>query len=215
MPASDTEIKELSSEIDDQHETVPKDPKPAADESKVTEKVARPGRRVSLSVRGLLVALVMGLLAATAAVFGWLYLDANDRLAAEALQAGNYQRAEDIAAKYAVSAAEMNYQDFGAWKANLVAGTAPDLKDKLLQASGSMEQVLAPLQWQSTAKPLATKVRSDVGGVYTVDSFVSVLTKTMQAPEGLQSTATYSVTVDSNADWQITDVGGIDAALGK
>jgi Mce-associated membrane protein len=78
-----------------------------------------------------------------------------------------------------------------------------------------MEQVLAPLQWKSTAKPLATKVRSDSGGVYTVDSFVSVMTKTMQAPDGLQSTATYSITIDSTNNWQISDVGGIDAALGK
>jgi hypothetical protein len=37
----------------------------------------------------------------------------------------------------------------------------------------------------------------------------------MQAPDGLQSTATYSITVDSNKDWQITDVGGVDSALGK
>lgn len=214
MPASDAEIKEVSSTTDDRHETVPTDPTPETEESQPVAK-ASTRRQVSLSIRGLIVVLVMVLLAATAAVFGWLYVDANDKLAAQAAQTADYQRAEDIAAKYAVSAAEMNYQDFGAWKENLVAGTAPALKDKLLQAADSMEQVLAPLQWQSTAKPLATKVRSDVAGVYTVDSFVSVLTKTMQAPDGLQSTATYSVTIDSNADWQITDVGGIDAALGK
>lgn len=214
MPASDAEIKEVSSTTDDRHETVPTDPTTETEESQPVAK-ASTRRQVSLSIRGLIVVLVMVLLAATAAVFGWLYVDANDKLAAQAAQTADYQRAEDIAAKYAVSAAEMNYQDFGAWKENLVAGTAPALKDKLLQAADSMEQVLAPLQWQSTAKPLATKVRSDVAGVYTVDSFVSVLTKTMQAPDGLQSTATYSVTIDSNADWQITDVGGIDAALGK
>jgi len=42
-----------------------------------------------------------------------------------------------------------------------------------------------------------------------VDSFVSVQTKTIQAPDALQSTATYSTTIDSNNNWQITDVGGI------
>jgi Mce-associated membrane protein len=109
----------------------------------------------------------------------------------------------------------MDYQDFNTWKVKLVNGTSPELKDKLTKAADSMEQVLAPLQWKSTAKPLAAKVRSNAGGIYTVDSFVSVLTKTMQAPDGLQSTATYSITVDSNNDWQITDVGGIDSALGK
>ncbi len=44
--------------------------------------------------------------------------------------------------------------------------------------------------------------------IYVVDSFVSVQTKTVQAPEALQSTATYSTTIDSNNNWLITDVGG-------
>lgn len=39
------------------------------------------------------------------------------------------------------------------------------------------------------------------------------ITKNNQAPEGVQSTATYSVTTDSNNDWQITDVGGIGAMM--
>jgi hypothetical protein len=76
-----------------------------------------------------------------------------------------------------------------------------------------MEQILVPLQWNSTAHPLAAKVRSETGGVYVVDAFVSVLTKTAQASDPLQSTATYSVTVDSSKDWQITDVGGVGDAL--
>ena len=76
-----------------------------------------------------------------------------------------------------------------------------------------MEQILVPLQWNSTSKPLAAKVHSSSGRVYVVDSFVSVLTKTAQSAEPLQSTATYSVTIDSSKDWQITDVGGIGAAV--
>ena len=76
-----------------------------------------------------------------------------------------------------------------------------------------MEQILVPLQWNSTAHPLVAKVRSDTGGVYVVDCFVSVLTKTVQAPEPLQSTATYSITIDSSKNWQITDVGGVGAVV--
>jgi hypothetical protein len=78
-----------------------------------------------------------------------------------------------------------------------------------------MEQILVPLRWDSTARPLAAKARTVTGGIYVVDSFVSVLTKTAQAPEPLQSTATYSITVDSGKDWQITDVGGVGDALGQ
>jgi hypothetical protein len=75
-----------------------------------------------------------------------------------------------------------------------------------------MEQLLVPLQWTSTSKPLTAKVRTDTNGMYVVDTFVSVLTKTTQAPDNLQSTATYSITVDANS-WLITDVGGIGAVV--
>jgi hypothetical protein len=172
-------------------------------------------RQLSVSLRTVVVSVVICLLTVAAAALGWLYMGAQDKLDAQAREASNRQRAEDIATDYAVNAADMDYQDFKAWKVKLVNGTSPELKDKLTKAADSMEQVLAPLQWKSTAKPLAAKVRSNAGGVYTIDSFVSVLTKTMQAPDGLQSTATYSITVDSNKDWQITDVGGVDSALGK
>jgi Mce-associated membrane protein len=172
-------------------------------------------RRLSISVRTATLALVICIFAGAAGVFGWLYMGASDKLTAQDQAASDRSHAEDVATGYAVNAAEMNYQDFNAWKVKLVNGTTPELKDKLTKAADSMQQILAPLQWQSTAHPLAAKVRSVTGGIYVVDAFVSVLTKTMQAPDGLQSTATYSVTLDGNNNWQITDVGGIDAVLGK
>ena len=95
----------------------------------------------------------------------------------------------------------------------MVAGTSPALKDKLGKAAVQMEQILVPLQWTSTAHPLVAKVRSDTGGIYVVDCFVSVLTKTVQSPGPLQSTATYSVTIDSDKNWEISDVGGIGAVV--
>ncbi|BBB40445.1 hypothetical protein [Mycobacteroides abscessus] len=176
---------------------------------------AKARRQMTFSLRAVVVAAVICLLAVAVGVLGWLYADVRGQLDTATRQAGDSEQAEGIAADYAVNAAEMDYQDFNAWKVKLVKGTSPELKEKLGKAADSMEQVLTPMQWKSTAKPLATKTRSNAGGVYVVDSFVSVLTKTMQTPEGLQSTATYSITIDSNNSWQITDVGGIDSALGK
>lgn len=187
-------------------ETVTGEPKTATE---------NPRARVSISVRTLIIAAVICVVAGAIGVLAWLYIGAQSKLNAEAHAASNKKRAEEIAQDYAVHAAEMNFQDLNSWKVQLVKGTSPELKEKLTKAAGEMEQILAPLQWVSTARPLAAKVRSDAGGAYVVDSFVSVLTKTMQAPEGLQSTATYSLTIDSNKDWQISDVGGIDAALGS
>lgn len=171
------------------------------------------GRRLSISIRSLVITMVITILAVGVSVAAWLYVGARDKLAEQSRQSENAAHAEKVALEYAVNAAAMNYQDLNAWRAKLVAGTSPELKDKLGRAATSMEQILVPLQWTSTASPLVAKVVSKSGGAYVVDSFVSVLTKTMQSPEPLRSTATYSVTIDSNKGWQISDVGGIGAAV--
>lgn len=177
------------------------------------EATSKAARRVSLSVRALIVGAAMLILIAGLATTTWLYLGERADVQATAHAAANRQRAEQIALDYAVNAAAMNFQDLNTWKVKLVNGTSPELKDKLSKAANSMEQLLVPLQWTSTAEPLAAKVRSETNGVYVVDTFVSVLTKTTQAPDNLQSTATYSLTIDSNNDWLITDVGGIGAVV--
>jgi len=170
-------------------------------------------RQISFSLRSLVITAIFVALVGAIGALGWLYIGAQHKLDVQAQQAENNAHAEKVALDYAVNAAEMNFQDLNAWKTKLVAGTTPELKDKLTKAATSMEQILVPLQWTSNARPLVAKVRSDTGGVYVVDSFVSVLTKTVQSPEPLQSTATYSITLDSTKGWQISDVGGIGAAV--
>jgi Mce-associated membrane protein len=182
------------------------------DASAATKSSGRP-RSVSLSLRSLVTGAVIALLIAAAATLGWLYFGARNQLHSQTVQSANDSRAEKIALDYAVSAATMDYKDLQAWKVKLVQGTSPELNGKLSDAGTSMEQVLVPLQWSSSARPLVAKVRSNTGGVYVVDSFVSVDTKTIQSPDPLQSTATYSTTIDSNNNWLITDVGGIGSAL--
>ena len=172
------------------------------------------GRRVSLSVRTLLTSLVILVLAIGLGVMTWLYLGERSTVQAQLSAADGRKHAEQIALDYAVQAAAMNFQDINTWKNHLTNGTSPELTDKLTKAAKSMEQLLIPLQWTSTAEPLTAKVRTDTNGVYVVDTFVSVLTKTTQAPDNLQSTATYSITIDGNNNWLITDVGGIGAVAG-
>jgi Mce-associated membrane protein len=171
-------------------------------------------RRVSLSVRTLVTATAFVALVAAVAVMTWLYFGERGKVEAQLRQADNEQHAEQIALDYAVNAATMNFQDLNTWKGKLVNGTTPSLHDQLTKAATSMEQLLVPLEWNSTSQPLAAKVRSETNGIYVVDTFVSVLTKTTQAPDSLQSTATYSITIDSKNNWQISDVGGIGAVVG-
>jgi Mce-associated membrane protein len=175
---------------------------------------AREERRISLSVRSLsLGVLIVGLIAALG-LTTWLYVNANGKFDAQAQKASDNQHAEQVALDYAVRAAVMDYKDLGPWKRALVEGTTPELSKKLSDAANAMEQILLPLEWSSSAKPIAAKVRSHDKGVYVVDAFVSVLTKTVQAAEKLQSTATYSVTIDPSNGWKISDVGGIGQVVG-
>jgi Mce-associated membrane protein len=189
-----------------------------ADESK---RVDRPKqspkqrRSVSVSVRTLAVGAVIISLIVGLGVMTWLYIGATTKLDDQARQAADVSRAEKIALDYAVNAAIMDFKDLGPWKQNLVKGTTPELNKKLTEAATSMEQILLPLQWSSTAKPLAAKTRSHDNGLYVVDAFVSVMTKTVQAADNLQSTATYSITINSNDRWLISDVGGIAAVVGE
>lgn len=183
------------------------------DDTKREPTARKQRRRVSISIQALVVGIVIVLLAVATAAMTWLYLGANDKLDAQAAQASNDKRAEQIALDYSVNAAIMDYKDLGPWKENLVKGTSPELNAKLTKAGDAMEQILTPLEWVSTAKPLTAKVQSNTDGVYVVQAFVGVMTKTAQAPDSLQSTATYSLTIDANHDWQITDVGGIGGVL--
>jgi Mce-associated membrane protein len=197
----------------DERETDTTDPGAAPTEAKADTGSSGGSRSVSLSLRSLTVGVVMVLLIVAVAALGWLYIGARNQLSSQATQLDNDKHAEKIALDYAVSAATMDFKDLQGWKVKLVQGTSPELNGKLSAAGTSMEQVLVPLQWSSSARPLVAKVRSNTGGVYVVDSFVSVDTKTIQSPDPLQSTATYSTTIDSNNNWLITDVGGIGSAL--
>jgi Mce-associated membrane protein len=181
------------------------------------EKSPRNGnsRQISISVRTLVASALIVIVVAALGILTWLYLGEKAKVDAAAQQAANYSRAEQISLDYAVKAARIDYKDLDGWKKNLVENTTPELSAKLTDAGKSMEQLLVPLQWNSTTTPLVAKVRSNDKGVYVVDTFVGVNTKTMQAPEGLGSTATYSVTVDSNHDWQISEVGGIGSVVGQ
>jgi hypothetical protein len=211
MPLDD-DIAELDRDDTDAADA---DDKLEVDDTKRKPKALKERRRLSISLQALVVGIIIVLLTVATAAMTWLYLGAKDKLDAQAAQVSNDKRAEQIALDYSVNAAIMDYNDLGPWKDSLVKGTSPELKTKLTKAGTAMEQILTPLQWVSTAKPLTAKVQSDTNGVYVVEAFVGVMTKTVQAPDSLQSTATYSLTIDSNHDWQITDVGGIGGVLGE
>lgn len=167
----------------------------------------------SIKLRTIVIGVCCAAVIAALAVTGWRWHTASDQVSDAHAAAAGTAHAEQVALDYATGAANMDFHNLGPWRTDLSKGTSPELSNRLTQASSSMEQIIVPLQWVSTAKPIAAKVMSESNGVYSVDCFVSVLTKNSQAPDGIQSTATYQLTIDSHNNWLITDIGGIDSAL--
>lgn len=219
-PAREIEPSKGQNSSPPEDEKSPPEDEKSPDEDKKergAKETKRPRKRwsVSISLRGVLIGIVIAALAGALGVVTWLYIGAQRQIDTQARDSADTSHAESVALDYAVDAATMDFKDLDAWKVKLVAGTSPELSKKLTDAADSLKEVLVPLEWTSTARPLAAKVHSVSNGIYVVDCFVSVQTKTVQAPDALQSTATYSVTLDRNKNWQITDVGGVGAALGR
>jgi Mce-associated membrane protein len=170
-------------------------------------------RGARLGIGRLIVGVVMIALIATVGVLGYMLSERNDTIDSMTSDAAGSARAEKVALEYATGAAQMDFNDLGAWNKRLTAKTSPELTKKLTDASSAMEQVILPLQWKSTASPIAAQIKSHNGSAYVVTAFVSVMTKNAQAPDGVQSTASYTVTLDGSKDWLITDVGGLDSAV--
>ncbi|WP_246350581.1 hypothetical protein [Nocardia barduliensis] len=197
-------------------ETTDQPAEPAADTSGWRAALHR-GRRAgdfAIKISTLFTAILLLIPAITVGVLGVQLHARNGEIDAMHATAADTAHAEQVALDYATAAAEMNFHDLAAWRTRLTQGTSPELTARLTQAATSMEQIIVPLQWVSTAQPIAAKVRSTDDGVYSVDCFVRILTKNSQAPEGIQSTATYQLSVDSGNNWTITDIGGIGTPLG-
>ncbi|MBH0779780.1 hypothetical protein [Nocardia bovistercoris] len=100
-----------------------------------------------------------------------------------------------------------------AWLGSLEAGTTPQLAAEFDAGARQLQQILLPLQWTSTATPLSAAVTAESGGVYKVNVYLNVNSTSVQSANGAVTTVTYSLTIDRNADWKITDVGGLQNAL--
>ena len=165
--------------------------------------------RLSTVVTGLIVA---ALIIATG-TFAALYLSARGDLADNEARAADNAHAEQVAADYALGASTIDYRDTTGWLDELKANTTPQLAAKFDATAQQLEQILLPLQWTSSATPITSVVTSESDGIYQVNAFLNVTSTSAQTPQGTATTVTYSLTIDKNDDWKITDVGGLDGAL--
>lgn len=172
-----------------------------------------PPRKLAIRLSTMVTALAATLSVIVIAVLTVLLASARSDLSMRDARTSDEQHAQRVAVGYAVGASSIDYRDTKAWYGKLKADTTPQLAAKFDATSAQLDQILQPLQWTSTATPIATVVTSESGGIYKVSAFLNVTTISVQTPQGGQSTVTYALTIDKNAGWKITEVGGLDNAL--
>ncbi|MEV0341820.1 hypothetical protein AB0H49_22620 [Nocardia sp. NPDC050713] len=170
-------------------------------------------RSIAIRLSTVVVASVIAALVAGICTLAVLYTGVKGDLADRDSRTADAGRAQEVATDYAVGASTIDYRDTKTWFDELKANTTPQLAAKFDATSPQLEQILLPLQWTSKAAPITAVVISEANGVYKVNVFLNVTSTSVQTPDGVQTTVTYSLTVDRNADWKITDVGGLDGAL--
>ena len=143
---------------------------------------------------------------ALVAVSVLLYLQTRT-LDRERQEAADRARAEQIASDYAVKAATMDYRDLTPWLNGVKAGVTPELAKKYDSILDLMREVVTPLRLTSSGRASFAKTTSEVNGIYQVKVAVDVSSQNIQAPQGTISTSTYSVSLDRNRDWIITEAG--------
>ena len=191
------------------------DEKDTDDTTKSAEPAAPRRAQLTVAIRlsTVLTTLVIVALLVLTIVFGSLYLSARSTLSDRDAAAADARHAEQIASDYSVGASTIDYHDVKSWIARLQAGTTPQLSAKFDATAPQLEQILLPLQWTSKATPLSAAVTSESGGVYKVNAYLDVTSTSAQTPDGGRTTVTYSLTIDRNSGWKITDVGGLHNAL--
>ncbi|MTE14345.1 hypothetical protein GLP40_16445 [Nocardia sp. CT2-14] len=142
-----------------------------------------------------------------------MYTSARSTIAVGESKAADDRHAEQIASDYALGASTIDYRDIKAWLGRLKSATTPQLSAKFEATEPQLEQILLPLQWTSKATPLSSAVVFESGGIYKVNAYLSVVSTSSQTPDGAQTTVTYSLVIDRDSGWKITEVGGLQNAL--
>ncbi|WP_280231351.1 hypothetical protein [Nocardia cyriacigeorgica] len=153
------------------------------------------------------IAVLAGLAAGNVAL-GTLYVglraDRDDQIRAER----SAQRARQVATDYAVAASTIDFRNPAVWFDSLARNTTAELSKKYEATRDQLEQIIVPLQWNSSAVALDSVVTSVTDGVYQVNAYLNVTSTSVQSQAGVETTVVYSVTIDSDAGWKISDVGG-------
>ncbi|MXP20541.1 hypothetical protein GIY30_04105 [Gordonia sp. HNM0687] len=178
-----------------------------------TARTGKAKRQLSISVGTLGISLLIVALVAALGTFIYRDMSARSDLDAMTSEAADSATAEDVAGRYAVSAATLDYQDLTPWIAAMKDGVSPELQKKYDVIGQAMEQIITPLRMQTTAELVLAKTQEVNGDMFRVDAVVDVDTKSVQTPDGGSAVAVYTVTLDRSQNWLITEVGDPTGAI--
>ncbi|ADG80747.1 Mce-associated membrane protein OS=Tsukamurella paurometabola (strain ATCC 8368 / DSM / CCUG 35730 / CIP 100753 / JCM 10117 / KCTC 9821 / NBRC 16120 / NCIMB 702349 / NCTC 13040) OX=521096 GN=Tpau_4178 PE=4 SV=1 [Tsukamurella paurometabola] len=164
--------------------------------------VAAPG-----TTRAVALTLVITLLAVAAGVATFFALHYRGQVNDMEQAAADRARAEDIAGKYGVNAATVDFNDIAPWLQNLKSGVTDQVAKRVDGAAEVMRMVVVPVRLQSKGKLVGTKVSDEANGVYKVMVVIDTDATSLQAPQGTTTTTAYTITVDSNQNWLMSDIG--------
>ena len=177
------------------------------DEGKKEERRSRlSDSSVTFSMRSLLIGGLITALIAALVVFVVRDVSARSDLRALETDQADRATAERIAGEYAVDAATLDYDDLTPWVSAMRKGVSPELSRKYEVIGQAMEQILTPLRMKTTTRYTSPATSS-------VFAVVNVNTTTVQNPAGGSTVAVYTLVLDRDQDWLITDVGDPTQAI--
>ncbi|MEE4021610.1 hypothetical protein V1Y59_00860 [Gordonia sp. PKS22-38] len=207
----DTPKRDVTDETTPNRSGSPADDKPAVDDKPAG--ASRSTRQLSISVGTLAISVVVIALVAALVTFAYRDFSARDELNALKSEAADSAAAEEVAGRYAVAAATLDYEDLTPWIAAMKDGVSPELQKKYDVIGQAMEQIITPLRMQTTAELVLAKTTESNGDMFQVDAVVNVNTTSVQTPDGGSAVAVYTVTLDRSQDWLITEVGDPTGAI--
>lgn len=198
---SDTDIAEPTDVTDDTGDT-------AADAQTGTAAPADPPARLPDRRLRMAAAVIAAVAIAAGAVFGYLkYRDVTNELAALRQAQSDRDTAAQVAREYAVKSLTYSFEDPDAFFRAVEDNVAQPLKDKYVDVTDVLKQLVVDGQLTSSGEVLATDATAVPDGGYQVVVSATQTTRNLQRPTPRVSVILLQITVNKAGDgWQVSDI---------
>lgn len=185
-----------------EHTSVDSATETAADDGATTGRTRK--RTLSVEVAVLVAAAVIA-----GSVFGYLqYHRTADELARMRQADADRTTAAQLAKDYALKSLTYSFEDPDAFFRSVEEGVSPTLRDKFINATGFLKNLMLQAQVSSTGEVVAADAVAQPGDVYEVVVSAYQTTRNLQNPEPRVSVMLLQVIVNKIGDtWQVSDIG--------